>query len=58
LRKMPLTDLQHTIWAGDLFHKQIIIWTNDFPFCDRKMKGNLGNRIENFVIFRDKSSIL
>ena len=22
---MPLTDLQHTIWAGDLFHKQTSI---------------------------------
>ena len=25
LRKMPLTDLRHTIWAGDLFPKQISI---------------------------------
>ena len=29
LRKMPLTDLQHTIWAGDLFHKQTIICRGD-----------------------------
>jgi hypothetical protein len=44
--------------AGELIAQQIIILTNDFPFCNGKMKGNLGNRIENFVIFRDKSSIL
>ena len=26
LRKMPLTDLRHTIGTGDLFHKQTSIW--------------------------------
>ena len=26
LRKMSLTDLQHTIWVGNLFHKQTIIY--------------------------------
>ena len=26
LRKMPLTDLRHTIGTGDLFHKQTIIY--------------------------------
>ena len=26
LRKMPLTDLRHTIGTGDLFHKQTNIW--------------------------------
>ena len=26
LRKTPLTDLQHTIGTGDLFHKQTSIW--------------------------------
>ena len=26
LRKMPLTDLRHTIWTGDLFHKQTNIY--------------------------------
>ena len=37
LRKMPFTSLWNTIWTGDLFHKQTIIWTNDFPFCNGKM---------------------
>ena len=26
LRKMPFTNLRLTIWTGDLFHKQTIIW--------------------------------
>ncbi|RGX92055.1 hypothetical protein DXA60_10835, partial [Roseburia sp. OF03-24] len=26
LRKMPLTNLRHTIGTGDLFHKQTSIW--------------------------------
>ena len=25
LRKMPLTDLRHTIWTGDAYHPQTII---------------------------------
>jgi hypothetical protein len=28
LRKMPLTDLRHTIGTGDLFHKQTSICLN------------------------------
>ena len=29
LRKMPLTDLRHTIWTGDAYHPQTIICRGD-----------------------------
>ena len=49
LRKMPLTDLRHTIGTGDLFHKQTIIY---------RVTYNIVQIIDKFEIFLNKKEIL
>ena len=49
LRKMPFTNLRLTIWTGDLFHKQTIIY---------RVTYNIVQIIDKFEIFLNKKEIL
>ena len=42
LRKMPLTDLRHTIWTGDAYHPQTIIcWEKGTQIILRNTSGSV-----------------
>jgi hypothetical protein len=47
LRKMPLTDLRHTIGTGDLFHKQTNIY-QVFHDIRQKMSEERNNLFAHF----------
>ena len=40
LRKMPFTDLRHTIWTGDSYHPQTSIWRITYSIEKRLTDAN------------------
>ena len=47
LRKMPLTDLRHTIGTGDLFHKQTSIWRTVYSYITCVTAADWGHHLRS-----------